>query len=354
PPARLDAFLDAVRWGAASTADVRSIQAPFRSGIEIQDYQLDPVARAVQMPRVSLLIADDVGLGKTIEAGLVALELIIRHRARKVLVVCPASLQIQWRDQMRDKFGLDFRIIDSELLRQLRRSRGLHVNPWTHFPRLITSIDFLKRERPLRLFREALPAEGEPAYPRRFDVLVVDEAHNVAPPGPGQYAPRSAPHRRGPPAGPALRAQAVPARHPPQRLPRELLGPPGAARRPAVRPRRDARPAAAGGRHGPTAQVRAAPAVGRLAAVPRAEAGGPGGPLPARRASHPRRPAAVRRVAAAGPRRPRRPDGDRVRPEASQEAAVLQPGRVRRHPGPARAVPPAGTQAAGRGPARPR
>jgi ERCC4-related helicase len=188
PPARLDAFLDAVRWGAASTADVYSIQAPFRAGIEVQDYQLDPVARAVQMPRVSLLVADDVGLGKTIEAGLVALELILRHRARRVLVVCPAALQIQWRDQMRDKFGLDFRVVDSELMRTLRRSRGLHVNPWTHFPRLITSIDFLKRERPLRLFREALPAGDEPAYPRRFDVLIVDEAHNVAPAGRGQYA----------------------------------------------------------------------------------------------------------------------------------------------------------------------
>jgi len=82
-PNRLDAFLDAVRWGAASTADVRSIQSPFRSGIEVEDYQLDPVVRAIQMPRVSLLIADDVGLGKTIEAGMIILELILRHRARR-------------------------------------------------------------------------------------------------------------------------------------------------------------------------------------------------------------------------------------------------------------------------------
>ncbi len=78
-PQRLDTFLNAVRWGAASSADVRAIQAPFRSGVDLEDYQLDPVARAIQMPRVSLLIADDVGLGKTIEAGLVAQELII-HR----------------------------------------------------------------------------------------------------------------------------------------------------------------------------------------------------------------------------------------------------------------------------------
>jgi superfamily II DNA or RNA helicase len=187
-PRRLDAFLDAVRWGATSTADVRALQAPFRSGVEIEDYQLDPLVRAVQMPRVNLLIADDVGLGKTIEAGLVIQELIVRHRARRVLVACPAALQIQWRDQMRDKFGLEFRIVDADLLRQLRRDRGLHANPWTHFPRLITSIDFLKRERPLRRLREVLPAPGQPAYPRRFDILVVDEAHGVAPAGRGRYA----------------------------------------------------------------------------------------------------------------------------------------------------------------------
>ncbi|MFO0905847.1 MAG: DISARM system SNF2-like helicase DrmD [Pirellulales bacterium] len=187
-PEKLDAFLDAVRWGAASTADHKNIQSPFRSGIEIEDYQLDPVVRAIQMPRVNLLIADDVGLGKTIEAGMVALELMLRHRARKILVVCPSALQIQWRDQMRDKFGLDFRIVDSSLMRDLRRRRGIHVNPWSHFPRLITSIDFLKRERPLRLFRETLPAPGEPIYPRKYDLLIVDEAHNCAPSGVGRYS----------------------------------------------------------------------------------------------------------------------------------------------------------------------
>jgi superfamily II DNA or RNA helicase len=188
PPDQLDAFLDAVRWGASSSADVRNIQAPFRSGIDIEDYQLGPVVRAIQMPRVNLLVADDVGLGKTIEAGMVALELILRHRTRKILVVCPASLQVQWKEQMRDKFGLDFRIVDSNLMKELRRKRGIHVNPWNHFPRLITSIDYLKRERPLRLFRELLPGRDEPVFPRKFDLLIVDEAHNCAPSGRGRYA----------------------------------------------------------------------------------------------------------------------------------------------------------------------
>lgn len=85
------------------------------------------------MPRANLLIADDVGLGKTVETGLVILELILRHRARTALVVCPSALQIQWRDQMRDKFGLEFVIVDSKLFSELRRKRGLQVNPWTHW-----------------------------------------------------------------------------------------------------------------------------------------------------------------------------------------------------------------------------
>ena len=184
-PRKLDAFLDSVRWGAISSADIKSLQSPFRAGIEIEEYQLDPVVRALRMPRVNLLIADDVGLGKTIESGLVIQELLLRHRARTVFVVCPASLQIQWQEQMRDKFGLEFRIVDSDLMKELRRKRGLHVNPWTHFPRLITSIDFLKRDRPLRLFRETL---GETIYPRKYDILIVDEAHNVAPAGRTYYS----------------------------------------------------------------------------------------------------------------------------------------------------------------------
>jgi superfamily II DNA or RNA helicase len=187
-PKRFDAFLDAVRWGASANADSHTYMAPFRSGIEISAYQLDPLVRALKMPRVALLIADGVGLGKTIEAGLVIQELLLRYRARRVLIVVPADLQLQWRDEMRDKFGLEFRIVDAALLKNLRRERGIHVNPWTHFPRLITSMDYLKREGPMRRFRETLPAPDEPIYPRRYDLLIVDEAANVAPAGRGKYA----------------------------------------------------------------------------------------------------------------------------------------------------------------------
>jgi hypothetical protein len=185
-PQRLAAFLDAVRWGAITTADPRTLQAPFRAGISIEDYQLDPAVRALRMPRANLLIADDVGLGKTIEAGLVIQELMLRHRARTALIVCPSSLQVKWRDEMAEKFGLEFRIVDADLLTQLRRTRGLYANPWTHYPRLITSIDWLKRERPMQLMRDVLPAH--PTFPRAFDMLVVDEVQTAAPSGRGRYA----------------------------------------------------------------------------------------------------------------------------------------------------------------------
>jgi len=81
-----------------------------------------PEIMALDMPRVKMLIADDVGLGKTIEAGLVVQEMILRHRVRSVLIICPSSLQVQWKEEMRDKFGLEFRIIDSESISLIKDS----------------------------------------------------------------------------------------------------------------------------------------------------------------------------------------------------------------------------------------
>ena len=175
----LQAFLDAVVWGAATNADRGYVHAPFRSGVSIEDYQLDPLVRAIEMARTNLLIADDVGLGKTIEAGLVVQEMLLRHRIRNVLVLCPASLQEKWRGEMQEKFGLEFRVVDTEYVGHLRRERGLNANPWTSFPRLITSIDWAKQGEGLRLLRDALPQHV--SHPRKFDMLIVDEAHNVAP-----------------------------------------------------------------------------------------------------------------------------------------------------------------------------
>lgn len=183
---RLEAFLDAVRWGAATSADRSLLQAPFRSGVEILDYQLEPLVRAVDMVRTNLLIADDVGLGKTIEAGLVIQELLVRHRARSVLIVCPASLQVKWQTEMHERFGLEFRIVDTDYIKRLRRERGIHANPWTSFPRLISSMDWMKSGEGVHLVKDTLPPHV--TYPRKFDILVVDEAHNVAPSAASRYA----------------------------------------------------------------------------------------------------------------------------------------------------------------------
>ena len=197
-PTMFEAYLHAVQWGAisqfdldAQTGDAGRLQAPFRSGIHVQDYQLDPLVRALQMPRVNLLIADDVGLGKTIESGLVAQELVLRHRARRILIICPAGLQVQWREQMRDKFGLDFKILDTALMRDLRRQRGIHVNPWGHHPRLIVSMDYVKRARPMHLFKQATRRADGRMLPRWGDLLILDEAHNVAPSGTANYVKAS-------------------------------------------------------------------------------------------------------------------------------------------------------------------
>ena len=90
-PGQLAAFLDAMRWSVLTSADTRNLQAPFRSGAEIKLYQIEPVWRSLSAPRVNQLLADDVGLGKTVEAGLVASELILRNRAKRVMIVCPAG-----------------------------------------------------------------------------------------------------------------------------------------------------------------------------------------------------------------------------------------------------------------------
>ncbi|MFE0087631.1 DISARM system SNF2-like helicase DrmD [Streptomyces sp. NPDC058991] len=193
-PNTLAAFVDAVRWGAVTSADANSYQAPFRSGANVEAYQLVPLSRALQSSRTNLLLADDVGLGKTIEAGLVVQELLLRHRARSVVIVCPPSLSLKWQDEMREKFGLDFVIVNSELMAKVRRSHGLNANPFRLFPRVIVSMAWLPSLRAQRLLRDVLADVRSSGTARRyaFDVLVVDEAHHVAP-----ASPTTAPGQRG-------------------------------------------------------------------------------------------------------------------------------------------------------------
>lgn len=185
-PNRLAAFVDAVRWGAVTSANEGAFQAPFRSGANVEAYQLEPLRRALQAPRTNLLLADDVGLGKTIEAGLVIQELLLRHRARSVVIVCPPSLSLKWQDEMREKFGLDFVIVNSDVMAEVRRTHGLDANPLRLFPRVIVSMAWLPGLRAQRLLRDVYSEAGKINSARRyaFDLLVVDEAHHVAPSSP--------------------------------------------------------------------------------------------------------------------------------------------------------------------------
>lgn len=189
-PTKLAGFVDAMRWGAVTSADPNRYQAPFWSGANVEAYQLEPLRRALGAPRTNLLLADDVGLGKTIEAGLVIQELLLRHRARTAVIVCPPSLSLKWQDEMRDKFGLDFTIVNSELMAQVRRAHGLHANPFLMFPRVIVSMAWLPNVRSQRLLRDVYSQVKSPKTAKRFafDILVVDEAHHVAPSGPPAIA----------------------------------------------------------------------------------------------------------------------------------------------------------------------
>ncbi len=186
----LAGFIDAMRWGAVTSADPNRYQAPFWSGVNVEAYQLEPLRRALGAPRANLLLADDVGLGKTIEAGLVIQELLLRHRARTAVIVCPPSLSLKWRDEMREKFGLEFTIVNSELMAEVRRTHGLQANPFQIFPRVIVSMAWLPQVRAQRLLRDVYAQASNPKTGSRyaFDVLVVDEAHHVAPSSPSAIA----------------------------------------------------------------------------------------------------------------------------------------------------------------------
>lgn len=189
-PETLAGFIDAMRWGAVTSADPNRYQAPFWSGVNVEAYQLEPLRRALGAPRANLLLADDVGLGKTIEAGLVIQELFLRHRARTAVIVCPPSLALKWQDEMREKFGLEFTIVNSELMAGVRRTHGLQANPFQIFPRVIVSMTWLPQARAQRLLRDVYAQASNPKTGSRyaFDVLVVDEAHHVAPSSPSAIA----------------------------------------------------------------------------------------------------------------------------------------------------------------------
>ena len=128
-----------------------------------------PLLRALDMVRPRLLLADGVGLGKTIQAGLIAAELLVRRRAHRILIVCPPGpLLRQWEQEMRVRFGLRFTsIADSAGLRSARRGLELGGNPFDATALCLTSIDFAKQDRVL--------AELERVA---WDLVIIDEAHH--------------------------------------------------------------------------------------------------------------------------------------------------------------------------------
>jgi len=142
-----------------------------RSHVTFEPYQQVPALRALSLPRARLLIADDVGLGKTIEAGLVLRDLNARRRANRVLIVCPPSIVGQWHDEMAQKFGFRFRVFaDRNDVLAAKRELEAGDNPWKAEPRIITSRDFIKR-------KEGAFLELSAAH---WDVVIIDEAHHVA------------------------------------------------------------------------------------------------------------------------------------------------------------------------------
>ena len=180
-PRQFSAFLHTLRWNCITATDPRLFQAPFRAGLKIDAYQMEPLRKALRLPRVNLFIADDTGLGKTIEAGLIARELLLRKKAKTLVVAAPASVLEQWKAEMEERFGLIFIILDRAYLARMRRERGFGVNPWRTHSRFLVSHNLLVDSNYADPMREWL-GERLPG-----SLLILDEAHHAAPSSGGRY-----------------------------------------------------------------------------------------------------------------------------------------------------------------------
>ena len=184
-PRRFAAFLHTLRWNCVTATDPNLFQSPFRAGITIDAYQMEPLRKALRLPRVNLFIADDTGLGKTIEAGLIARELLLRKKVKSVVVAAPPSVLEQWQAEMADRFGLVFEILDRAYVARMRRERGFGVNPWRTHSRFLVSHRLLIDPAYADPLREWLG----PALPG--SLLILDEAHHAAPSSGGRYGVES-------------------------------------------------------------------------------------------------------------------------------------------------------------------
>ena len=180
-PRQFAAFLHTLRWNCVTATDPNLFQAPFRAGIKIDAYQMEPLRKALRLPRVNLFIADDTGLGKTIEAGLIARELLLRKKAKTIVVATPPSVLEQWKAELEERFGLVFELLDRAYLSRMRRERGFGVNPWRTHSRFLISHNLLIDPAYADPLREWLG----PFLPG--SLLILDEAHHAAPASGGRY-----------------------------------------------------------------------------------------------------------------------------------------------------------------------
>lgn len=141
-----------------------------QAAIDDLSFQHLPVERALAQDRVRLLIADDVGLGKTLEAGLITSELVLRGRADRILVVTTRAMLTQFQKEFWTRFSIPVSRLDSAAIRRMRNKIPAHYNVFDQFDRAIVSIDTLKRDNQIR---DAL----KHSY---WDLIIIDEAHNAA------------------------------------------------------------------------------------------------------------------------------------------------------------------------------
>lgn len=151
----------------------RSSAGPFRCfgkiAVEPRPYQLVPLLMALKLDPVRMLIADDVGVGKTIEALLVARELLDRGECQRMTVLCPPHLAEQWQMELADKFHIGAELVLSGTVRRLERQCGIGQSLYEVYPFTVTSLDYIKSDRRKNEFIRTCP-----------ELVIVDEAHGCA------------------------------------------------------------------------------------------------------------------------------------------------------------------------------